>query len=644
MRFAWATSWLLLLGLQVSAQSDDLYVEDLAPQTAIEDLDQIENQTNSFNKMEAADLEQLQIFSEDEILCILDHRNKFGPFLDFLELQLCGIPASRIRILKDHVVITSEVSRASSKLHSETIFTVAHRAQKLEEDEPSAGSKFVWRQRMRYGSLAAVNMTFEQDPGEAFMHKQGIPLFDFQSISMEVRKGKAKAVVGDFTMSAGQGLIYGQGFVQGKTSHVMQISLAGKGLRPYRSLDENRFFRGVGAEYQLGKLNVKAFYSYNKVDARVSGDSLLTLQYSGLHRTESELAWRKQVRLTSSGASAAYKFGNHLIGLNALINVSDKRFIVDTNSYKRFNPTGRRHSTVGIYHAFEFNTFRLFGEMVGQENKSHAFILGLQKSMGKSTDVSVLFRDYSKGFFSLHGRGFGASSNSTNERGLYCAVKHTWAGLSLQTYLDYFVFPWLKYGNLSAADGTDLLVQLNYQPTKKRMVYVRWQLRETEIFTFNDGVRQLISESRTSWRLHVEEALSSRWALRCRYEFHSVQRGKVKAGLGQLTYLDFKWSAPQRPVSLSWRITLANIGGSEARIYAFERDVPLSYSIPSYGNNTAAAYALLRFKLTKSADFWLKFSALREFEKVERIKSGLYIAGQSAYQLKFQIALRFHDH
>src|SRR5690606_24113132 len=132
-------------------------------------------------------------------------------------------------------------------------------------------------------------------------------------------------VAGDFVAEFGQGLVLwrASGFGKGPDATRGPLRL-GRGLRPYGSVDENRFFRGAGVTVGLTPaLYASAFASRRTLDASVAtpdsadladpnvppdAEAVATsLTADGLHRTPSERARKDALGETLVGAAVEYR-------------------------------------------------------------------------------------------------------------------------------------------------------------------------------------------------------------------------------------------------------------------------------------------------------------------------------------------------
>lgn len=104
-------------------------------------------------------------------------------------------------------------------------------------------------------------------------------------------------IIGDFAPSFGQGLIVHNGFGAGKTSMVMLIRKQGAVFRPYTSVNETGYFRGIANVLNLSpSLKMAWLFSNKDIDAHLSSQNqdstqseIVSILKSGYHRTLNEL-------------------------------------------------------------------------------------------------------------------------------------------------------------------------------------------------------------------------------------------------------------------------------------------------------------------------------------------------------------------
>ena len=128
-------------------------------------------------------------------------------------------------------------------------------------------------------------------------------------------------------MNFGQGLTFWSGFGLGKTANISSANRYGTGLRPYTSVNESRFMRGVGVNLQHKHIDFTAFGSIRKIDANLNQVDTLndgfqggfsSFQITGYHRTLNELEDKDAITEQLVGGEVAYKGKGLRIGLSSV--------------------------------------------------------------------------------------------------------------------------------------------------------------------------------------------------------------------------------------------------------------------------------------------------------------------------------------
>lgn len=116
--------------------------------------------------------------------------------------------------------------------------------------------KYYLRYNYSLYNKISFGLTAEKDAGEEFFTGNRKDGFDFYSAHLSYTgTGLLRsAVVGDYSINAGQGLVCNSGLSFGKGSGVLSIRKRSQTLRKYTSADENRFFRGAAATIGKGPL------------------------------------------------------------------------------------------------------------------------------------------------------------------------------------------------------------------------------------------------------------------------------------------------------------------------------------------------------------------------------------------------------
>jgi hypothetical protein len=96
-----------------------------------------------------------------------------------------------------------------------------------------------------------------------------------------------------------------------------------------------------------------------------------------------------------------------------------------------------------------------------------------------------------------------------------------------------------------------------------------------------------------------------------------------------------------RKFSFSGRMALFHTDDYDTRIYLYERDAWLAFSIPALQGIGTRRYLLVQYKATDKLDFWFRW-AVTEYENRATIGSnGEEITGNLRNDLKLQARIKF---
>ena len=228
-------------------QTEEINYEDL-----YENLFSLYQNPIDINRADQADFRSLFLLNENKINAIINHRQKFGPFLSLYELQAVdGLSVEDIRLILPFITIrnvwgSTNLKNFTSK--STENYLVLRADQVLEpsrgyEENKYLGSRqrYYLRYRMSHSKDFSVGFISEKDAGEK-------SLLDYNNFHLQVQnKGFIKnLVLGDYLIQFGQGLIFSAGFAPGKGSEpIYTTRRSNLGIKPYNSVLENGSMRGL---------------------------------------------------------------------------------------------------------------------------------------------------------------------------------------------------------------------------------------------------------------------------------------------------------------------------------------------------------------------------------------------------------------
>ena len=310
-------------------------------------LAQLKRRPLDLNMATEQDFKQLIFLSQLQIHQILAHRNKIKSFISTLELQV--IPSINaegyeqilpfIKVKEDLLEGKSTIPKMMKEASGSWMLTYGRGLQVprgYEISDPNRSrylgspDKVINRLRWNWSERVKFALNMKKDPGEPFFKEKQTQGFDHYSGSISIHKiGRfEKIILGDYLLQYGQGLALWNGPVFGKGASVAHIMQNGLGLKAHTGLMENKFMRGMAAQLKIKNLNVTPFLAYNHLSASINTKGnhpfVSSINYSGLHRTPSELKNRHSLQQLVYGVNLSFQPEKFKVGLNFLSTQFDR--------------------------------------------------------------------------------------------------------------------------------------------------------------------------------------------------------------------------------------------------------------------------------------------------------------------------------
>ena len=454
----------------------------------------------------------------------------------------------------------------------------------------------------------------EKDAGEAFFRGEQKQGFDHYSGSVYVKNIRwlKCAVIGDYRLNFGQGLVLGSSMMSGKGSGVSAIRRFSEGIRPVATTNEGEFFRGVA--FMLG-------------NARWSG--------SGFAGAVTE------TQLTAFGGAAAYRQARFTIGVQAVCfgeysdsaSVGEKwRSLVQP---KRMNASVSYQALVG--------KALLFGEAAFNEKGKPALLQAALLPVTPIFQLAALTRYYAMGYQSPMGSGFRAASGDGGEFGVYL-TGHLILSRKVEAdmFCDYYRLKWLTYRTDAPVQGMDAGVTLTGRLSRKSTLFFRYQWRSRPK-----------NESEDAYMHRLQEQCRHRFRVQWTNEPWPFMNTKTEVSMvlnkgpnpkrwsrGILMYQDLAFNFRKPQLSLHLRVAYFDTDSYEERLYAYENDVYYAFTIGSYYYQGVRAYLMLRYKI-QNFSVWFRVSRTHYLDRQD-ISSGLtYIDKPHKTEVRVQGLYRF---
>jgi hypothetical protein len=512
------------------------------------------------------------------------------------------------------------------------------------------------RVQYSYKDYLKFGLVCDKDAGETFLPKSDtLPKgFDFYSVHLFLKNiGIIKQLaIGDYHVQFGQGLTMWSGFSMGKAAGSVVMRKRAPALRPHASSNEYAFMRGVATTVGLGKFDLTAFYSNRKVDANlVASDSITStedyvtsLQQTGYHRTPAELADKGANREIATGGHLTWN-GQHLRTGITLFHVNyEIPFENDNELYKKFQPVLNSNTYAGFDYSYNYKTLTLYGEATKQIDAGLAFLQGLSFSPDPRLAFAMVYRNYQKNYLNTFNAAFGESSNSTNEKGLYLGLVATpFKKITLSAYADMFRYEWLHYRVDAPSNGQEYSAQAVYNISRRGDLIFgyRRMLNPLNYAQNTDKMNQVGESDRSYFRIQLNYQALDWLKLQSRIEISKREAPLKNSETGYLIYQGFQIKPVKKDWTLNFRYSLFDTDSYDTRLYAFENDVPYSFSVPAFSGKGSRFYVMLNTKLTRDLSLILRF-AQTWYSDRNLISSGLdEINGNKKSDIKAVIRFSF---
>ncbi|NNC82434.1 MAG: helix-hairpin-helix domain-containing protein, partial [Flavobacteriales bacterium] len=529
--------------------------------TLIDDLTYFLERPLDINQAQREDFQALGFVTDIQIDRILSHRETFGRFIALEELQsVAGLPWNVILMLRNFTSVNRDLddlnitmkdllqnSEHELFLRTDRILEELKGSGPISSDEleENPNSRFLgspWRHyvryRMRYQNRVSIGFTAEKDVGEEFFtgtQKNGFDYYSFHAYASRIGKID-KVAIGDYQIQMGQGMTMWSGLAFGKSANLFSIKRNGRGVVPYRSVDENNFLRGAAVTLKHGDFDLTLFGSKKKRDANLlTGDTLdpeqavsfSALQINGFHRIPREVADKNVLGETIYGAELKWSHKGFRAGVRGVKLDLDREFQVSPSDYNQFFFRGQELSVLGADYEYVKGNLNIFGEVSRSSNGALSAINGAYLVLDRRMTLAVLHRTVAKDFQAVYANPIIEGSRVSNEHGLLMGTvirpDNKW---TITTWMDRFSFPWLRFQVDAPSSGFEFLGQVVYRPNRRVEAYFRYRYRERprNVDVEDLAIDQVGQTVQRNYRLNTRYRISETVQLRSRVELTDFYR------------------------------------------------------------------------------------------------------------------------
>ena len=611
------------------------------------------------NRVSGEELAGTYLLSPPQIQAFLDHRSQSGEFLSLYELQsLPHWDSATLDTILPFLTLETEKSSPKSFLErlrsEENSYLLFRHRRTLElrrgyqnDSTVNPSSRYLGDQndlflrfRIQHAKDFSLGFLLEKDAGEALVWDPKTSRYGFNFASFHHTRynlGKWKTIsLGDFQASFGQGLVFGAGFSLGKGAEtVPTVRRSTLGILPYTSSLESGFFRGIGITRQLGSWQSTLLFSSIGKDGRLatqldavgnSSQELTSLSQTGLHRSQSELSTKNQLRETNLGTNIQYqaRSGKWSAGINALHTQLSIPWIRTPNRYNQFEFSGRSNTVGSGYFNVSWKNFSFFGESARSSSQGQGTVVGFVSSLSKTVDFSLLWRRYDRHFHSFYATAFAEGTRPINEQGTYLGIQiKPSSKVKINAYVDFFRFPWLKFRVYAPSQGQEWLVRLSYQPEKILHASIQMKqerkMRNASTEEATAPTYTLVPILKNQVQANLELGVSPEFSFQSRVLWNQVILDQSKTQgwmlLQDISFKREKWK-------LTARMALFDTETFDNRLYAYEHNALGAFAIPAFSGKGSRQYLLIQYRMHPKLTAYLRIAQTRYADR-EVISSGM---------------------
>jgi len=612
----------LILAQQVSLNSQDmedlLYRNESAfiPDTPGDGYSE-DSLILDLNSASVEDLEASGLFTTYQIHTLMEYREKFGPIYSIYELAVIpGFRHGSFEEIKSAVSLNKiKIPKGKNQGQYMIMLSLERAFPEAKADYTGSLMRSTLRIRLRPWRKISMAMTYEKDAGELFLY-QNKPQFLSGYLSYKGDRSIKQVVLGNFKMNQGLGLVNGDGFMHRVGDfRVNQLSMSK--LKPYASLTETKFEKGVACKMDYNRFQLQLWASYHKIslspkaikENHKTNNWLDYQRTSGLFRTIAELEARElgfrahtgvQLLFRQQRLSAGILYGCEWVGPSKKAELMLKQ---------KTAPLPR--PKVSLHGNWYKRKIQLFGEISLSEFHSLAFLFGTQYHFNDYVQGSLLIHHYAPGYQGSLPSSYISGSHISNEQGIAFHL-HMETGKNVTAMLagEVFRYPSPRYRTNVPSGGYRLDLSLlspgnNTLQWRARVVSKTWQTSPAEE---QSKIRPLLDSrvNRFDGQLIYQHHDRFRWQVRLVISQFSQKRITVPgyATLQQVTI------APLKYLKATAQFVLFHVSDWENRIYLYEPGFYYSFSFPAYYGSGQKTTLLLTIKPTNGVSVSAKISGL----------------------------------
>lgn len=601
-------------GFSESVEEILAIADDYDPAALLEMLSELREFPVIINSGDEKEISRLFFLTEFQIMVLASHVRQNGSVVTLYELALLPAFDRSTVMLMAPCISLEPYAEAGGKGYGRTIVTLSASARFSGEENDTEGVRSLLkvsheRQRIDFG------LTAENDPGERFTFREA-PGSDFLSGYLDFRGNKIidRVIVGDYALRFGEGVLLNSSRWMGSWLSSPSFMSGRSAAVPYKSSEENEFFRGICIS--AGDINsgVLLFGSSNLIDARplYGEDSTATavsnLVRGGLHVTESQLAARNTLKETVAGLRLTAGAARIRGGVTAMSTWFSLPFRPDRSQPQNIHAfEGGRLLNLAADFRAGTGPVLLFAETGLSLPGGWAATAGVRAKPSGRVTFNLLGRHFSPRYYAFHSGAYKAVSGSGNETGIAASL-HLEAGrhLFVTAAADHYRIPGPRYRSSLPSYGSRIELKGEYRPRDDINLRLSCSSSSRE-YDIPSGTGTAGSENHVRRQVgFVLNCIPARgFMLTTRASASFVTPPEEK---GCLLCQDLSYSFNSLRLRVWLRYLLSSTGGWDSRLYAWENDLLSSFSVPALYGEASRSFIMVSWKPAGNIEARFKYA------------------------------------
>ncbi len=636
-----------------------------------EQSDQRESPLN-LNRADGELLMASGLFTPYQIHVLREYREKYGDLYSIYELALLpGFRGSQLKDIAGLITTGNTRKKANSQdnypdrnpewfppgrnmflVNAGRIFPrpAGYQAEPGAGEDPpydAPSLKFNFRIRALLKRNLLFRLAYDKDPGEPCFRDMR-PEFVSGCIHYQDAGILRQLILGTYRLNHGLGLVNGTGFLHTPSGlRVDRLSLSE--LKPYGSLNENRFHRGFAARMRFGQTGCLVWSSCRNLDLSLFylPDTMSPVDWTehertgGLHRTGTEKAGRALGFHHHSGIQLLHQFRNLTVGAAAGLEASGLT-ARGKDSLLLINPGNLWHNFFSFHGLWSGPSAETFGELAIRDLEAVAMLAGLRLHFSDFLRGLLLVHHYGKGYAGILPSSYGSGNTINNENGIsihLMAEPGRWLKAAFTGSL--FTYPAPRY--LTRVPSMGFRSKITLENTGYSEILWKFQI-DRKIWQRtpcegSSGPPRLttLSRSKMSFQVSCSPIPVLEW--KCRM-IVSLLREKGHTTTGYLLFQQARLQ-PSPKFRCSLRFLVFNAANWDNRIYIHEPGLYYSFNFPAFYGKGGKVSTVISLKAGNKVTLGGAFSVISYADREHSGSGKDLIAGNRKWETGIQFRLNF---